>query len=239
MSSDENPSLTPEPGQLYIVATPIGNLADISQRALSLLSKVDAIACEDTRTTGAMLTRLDIRRPLFAYHDHNEKRAALSIVERLQSGESIALVSDAGTPAISDPGFRATRECQRLGIPVVPIPGACAVTSLLSASGLPTDAFFFAGFLAPKSAARRRFFEEYRDFKHTIALYESTHRIEKMTAELEDVLGPERVVCIGRELTKKFETIKSGPISQIREFMKTASKKGEFVVLIAPKNYEL
>lgn len=238
MSAD-NPSLTPEAGHLYVIATPIGNLADITQRALSLLSKVDSIACEDTRTTGTMLTRLDIRRPLFAYHDHNEKRAADSIVAKLQAGESVALVSDAGTPAISDPGFRAARECQRLGLPVVPIPGACALTSLLSVAGLPTDAFFFAGFLAPKSAARRRFFEEYRDFKHTIALYESTHRIEKMTAELEDVLGPERVVCIGREITKKFETIRSGPISKIREQMSSTSKKGEFVVLIAPANYEL
>ncbi|MDQ8186896.1 16S rRNA (cytidine(1402)-2'-O)-methyltransferase [Pelagicoccus sp. SDUM812002] len=238
MSSD-NPSLTPEPGHLYVIATPIGNLADITERALSLLSKVDSIACEDTRTTGTMLTRLKIRRPLLAYHDHNEKHAASSIVAKLHAGESVALVSDAGTPAISDPGFRVARECQRLGLPVVPIPGACAVTSLLSVSGLPTDAFFFAGFLPPKSAARRRFFEEYRNFKHTIALYESTHRIEKMTAELEDVLGPERVVCIGRELTKKFETIRSGPISQIREQMATASKKGEFVVLIAPENYEL
>ncbi|MBC2604668.1 16S rRNA (cytidine(1402)-2'-O)-methyltransferase [Pelagicoccus albus] len=237
--STDNPSLTPEAGHLYVVATPIGNLADISQRALSLLSKVDSIACEDTRTTGSMLTKLDIRRPLIAYHDHNEKRAASSIVEKLQAGESVALVSDAGTPAISDPGFRVARECQRLSLPVVPIPGACAVTSLLSVSGLPTDAFFFAGFLPPKSAARRRFFEEYRDFKHTIALYESTHRIEKMTAELEDVLGPDRVVCIGRELTKKFETIRSGRIADIREQMSSSSKKGEFVVLIAPDGYAL
>lgn len=235
----DNPSLTPEAGHLYIVATPIGNLADITQRALSLLSKVDSIACEDTRTTGTMLTRMAIRRPLFSYHDHNEKRAADSIIARLQSGESVALVSDAGTPAISDPGFRVARECQRLGLPIVPVPGACAVTSLLSVSGLPTDAFFFAGFLPPKSATRRRFFEEYRTFKHTIALYESTHRIEKMMTELEDVLGPDRVVCIGRELTKKFETIRSGPITQIRESMSTASKKGEFVVLIAPHGYEL
>lgn len=237
--SSENPSLTPEAGHLYIVATPIGNLADISQRALSILAKVDSIACEDTRTTGAMLTRLEIHRPLFAYHDHNEKYAADTIVSKLQAGQSVALVSDAGTPGISDPGFRAARACQRLGIPVIPVPGACAVTSLLSASGLPTDAFFFAGFLPPKSAARRRFFEEYRTFKHTIALYESTHRIEKMTAELEDVLGPERVVCIGREITKKFETIRSGPISEIRESMACASKKGEFVVLIAPDGYQL
>ncbi len=235
----ENASLTPEPGHLYVVATPIGNLADLTERAKAILSQVDAIACEDTRTTGAMLTRLGIRRPLFAYHDHNEIKAAEEIASRLQAGQSIALVSDAGTPGISDPGFRAARECQRLKLPIVPLPGACALTSLLSVSGLPTDAFFFAGFLAPKSAARIRFFQEYRNFKHTIALYESCHRIEKMMTELEGALGTERVVCLGRELTKKFETIVTGPINEVRERLKTASKKGEFVVLIAPEGYEL
>ncbi len=237
--SGENPSLTPEPGHLYVVATPIGNLADLTERARSLLAAVGSIACEDTRTTGAMLTRLGIRRPLFSYHDHNEAKAAETIVAKLQAGESVALVSDAGTPGISDPGFRAARECQRLKLPVVPVPGPCALTSLLSVSGLPTDAFFFAGFLPPKSAARTRFFEEYQDFKHTIALYESCHRIEKMMAELEASLGPGRVVCIGRELTKKFETIRSGPIAQVRAELAAASKKGEFVVLVAPRNYEL
>lgn len=234
-----NASLAPEAGHLYLVATPIGNLADLTERARSLLAQVDSIACEDTRTTGAMLARLEIRRPLFSYHDHNEQKAAEHIVEKLQAGQSVALVSDAGTPGISDPGFRAARECRRLGLPVVPVPGACALTALLSVSGLPTDAFFFAGFLPPKSAARRRFFEEYRSFKHTLALYESTHRIEKMMAELEEVLGPERVVCLGRELTKKFETIRSGPVSQIRDFLQSSSKKGEFVVLVSPEGYVL
>lgn len=237
--SGENASLTPEPGHLYVVATPIGNLADLTERAKAILASVDAIACEDTRTTGTMLTRLGIRRSLFSYHDHNELKASEQIVERLQRGESIALVSDAGTPAISDPGFRVARQCQKLKLPIIPIPGACAITSLLSVSGLPTDAFFFVGFLAPKSAARKRFFEEYRDFKHTIVLYESCHRIEKMTNELQEVLGENRVVCIGRELTKKFETIRTGTIAEVSEQMKTASKKGEFVVLIAPASYEL
>lgn len=237
--ANENSSLNAEPGHLYVVATPIGNLADLSERAKAILTNVDSIACEDTRTSGGLLTRLGIRRPLFSYHDHNEAKAALAIVEKLQAGESVALVSDAGTPGISDPGFRVARECQRLGLPIVPVPGACAVTSLLSVSGLPTDAYFFAGFLAPKSAARLRFFEEYKSFPHTIALYESCHRIEKMLDELEATLGPERVICVGRELTKKFETILSGPVSTIRDKMKSASKKGEFVVLLAPQNYEL
>ncbi|MDQ8203687.1 16S rRNA (cytidine(1402)-2'-O)-methyltransferase [Pelagicoccus sp. SDUM812003] len=235
----ENASLSPEPGHLYVVATPIGNLADITERARSLLSQVDAVACEDTRTTGAMLTRMEIRRPLFSYHDHNEAKAAEAIVEKLQAGQSIALVSDAGTPGVSDPGFRVARACRKRGLPIVPVPGPSALITLLSVSGLPTDAFFFAGFLPPKSAARKRFFEEYREFKHTIALYESCHRIQKMVKELEETLGSERVVCIGRELTKRFETIRSGPIGSIREEMETASKKGEFVVLIAPKGYEI
>ena len=234
-----NASLTPEPGCLYVVATPIGNLADLTQRAKSLLEQVDAIACEDTRTTGALLNRLEINRPLFAYHDHNEREAAQGIVAKLQAGKSVALVTDAGTPGISDPGFRVARECRKRGLPVTPVPGACALTTLLSVSGLPTDAFFFAGFLAPKSAARRRFLEEYRVFKHTICLYESCHRIEKLVTEIEEIFGPDRCVCIGRELTKRYETIHTGPIGRVRQQLAKESKKGEFVVLIAPETYQL
>lgn len=237
--SGDNQSLTPQAGHLYMVATPIGNLADLTERARSLLANVDAIACEDTRTTGRLVTHIGARRTLLAYHDHNESDAARGIVEQLKAGKSVAVVSDAGTPGISDPGFRLARECRRHNIPVVPVPGPCAFIALLSVSGLPTDAFFFAGFLAPKSAARQRFLEENRAFKHTIALYESCHRIDKLVAEIENTLGPDRVVCIGREITKKFETIRSGPIHAVREAMQNDSKKGEFVVLIAPDGYEL
>ncbi len=237
--SEENPSLVPLPGHLYVVATPIGNTADVSTRSTSILSKVDLIACEDTRTSGMLFARLGIKRPLIAYHDRNERKAAASLVERLQSGESIALVSDAGTPAISDPGFRIVRECRRANVPVVPIPGPCAFVTLLSVSGLPSDSFLYVGFLPQKSAARRRFLEEHKEFERTVIVYESCHRIEKFMAEMEDVLGLDRVICIGRELTKKFETIHSGTIGDIKPLFEQGSKKGEFVVIIAPKSFEL
>lgn len=237
--AEENTSLLPQPGHLYVVGTPIGNIADLSERAIAILSKVDRIACEDTRVSGILFARLGIKRPLVAYHDKNERQAAASLVERLRNSESIALVSDAGTPAISDPGFRIVRECRREQVPVVPVPGPCAFTTLLSASGLPTDSFLYAGFLAPKSAARKRFLEENKTFGRTIALYESCHRIEKFFAEMEAILGPDRVICIGRELTKKFETIRTGTIATIKPLFQQGSKKGEFVVIIAPEDFEL
>ncbi|MCH6256172.1 16S rRNA (cytidine(1402)-2'-O)-methyltransferase [Puniceicoccaceae bacterium K14] len=237
--SNENPSLVPEAACLYVVGTPIGNLADLSERAISILSKVDCVACEDTRVTGLLFSRIGIKRPLIPYHDKNEANATNGLIQRLKSGESVAIVSDAGTPAVSDPGFRIVRECRRQGITVVPVPGPCAFTTLLSASGLPTDSFLYMGFLPPKSAARIRFLEKHKDYKRTIALYESCHRIEKFMNEMEKTLGPDRVICIGRELTKKFETIHSGKIVDIRPQFDQGSKKGEFVVLIAPANYEL
>ena len=178
-----NASLVPQPGHLYVVATPIGNLADLTERARAILSSVDLIACEDTRTTGSMLTRLGIRRELVAYHDHNETEAAERLAELLTGGKSIALVSDAGTPAISDPGFRLVRACRRRMLPVVPVPGACALAAVLSASGLPTNGFLFAGFLPSKTSARTAFLEKYREFDYTLALYESCHRIDKFVAD--------------------------------------------------------
>lgn len=235
----ENTSLTPEAGTLYVVGTPIGNIADLSERAIAILSKVDCVACEDTRVSGILFSRLGIKRQMLAYHDKNEANAAKGLVERLKSGDSVALISDAGTPAISDPGFRVVRECRREGVNVIPVPGPCAFTTLLSASGLPTDSFFYVGFLAPKSAARIRFLEEHRAFSSTIALYESCHRIEKLMNEMEKTLGPDRVISIGRELTKKFETIHSGKISDVKPKFEQGSKKGEFVILIAPENYVL
>ena len=235
----ENPSLTPQAGELYVIATPIGNLADLSERAIALLGRVSLVACEDTRVTGLLLNRLDSKKPLVSYHDRNELQATERVVTRLQAGDSVALVSDAGTPAISDPGFRIVRECRRVGLPVVPVPGPCAATTLLCASGLPTNAFFFAGFLPPKSAARIKFLESHAEFPHTIILYESCHRIEKLIDEAMQVLGPDRYVSIGREITKRFESIKTGKLSEIRAFLETSSKKGEFVVAIAPAGYEL
>jgi len=234
-----NQSLSPEPGSLYVVATPIGNLADLTERARSILEKVSFIACEDTRVSGGMLSKLGIKNRLVSYHDKNERSMAISIADRLSEGESVALISDAGTPAISDPGFRLTRECQIRSIPVVPVPGACAATAILSASGLPSDGFLFVGFLPPKSAARKRFLENHIDFPYTIILYESCHRIEKLMGEMLEVLGPERCVCLGRELTKRFETILTGTLEDVSEAFKSASKKGEFVVVIAPGKFTL
>lgn len=234
-----NPSLTPIPGTLYVVATPIGNLADLTDRARAILGAVDFIACEDTRTTGGLLTRFGLHRPLVSYHDHNEIEAAGRIVEKIAAGSSVALVSDAGTPAISDPGFRLVRACRRRGLPVIPVPGACAIAAVLSASGLPTNGFFFAGFLTAKTSARTAFLEKYRDFEFTLALYESCHRIDKFAVEIVATLGPDRVVCIAREVTKLHETWLVGRAADVSSRLLAGSLKGEFVVLIAPADFVL
>jgi len=235
----DNPSLTPQPGHLYVVATPIGNLADLTERARALLSAVDLIACEDTRTTGAMLTRLGFHKTLVAYHDHNETEAADRLADQLAAGKSIALVSDAGTPAISDPGFRLVRACRRRNLPVIPVPGPSALIAVLSASGLPTNGFLYVGFLPPKSAARTAFFEKYRDFDYTLALYESCHRIDKAVDEIVATLGDARVICVAKEVTKLHETFLVGPAADVRARLAKLSLKGEFVLLIAPPDFIL
>ena len=234
-----NASLTPQPGHLYVVATPIGNLADLTERARAVLGGVDLVACEDTRTTGAMLTRFGLRRELIAYHDHNEVEVADKLADLIAQGRSVAVVSDAGTPGLSDPGFRVVRACRRRKLPVVPVPGASALVAVLSAAGLPTNGFFFAGFLPPKTAARTAFLEKYRDFAYTLALYESCHRIDKFADEIVAVLGPDRVVCIAKEVTKVHETFFIGPAGDVRDRLAKASLKGEFVVLIAPCDFTL
>lgn len=235
----ENASLQPLPGHLYVVATPIGNLADLTERARAILGAVDAVACEDTRTTGGLLNRLGLHRELISYHDHNEIEAAERLVERLAAGGSLALVSDAGTPAISDPGFRLVRACRRRGLPVVPVPGACALPAVLSAAGLPTNGFLFAGFLPAKSAARIAFLEKYLAFDYTLALYESCHRIDKFADEIVATLGPGRIVCIAKEVTKLHETFLVGTAGSVRDRLSKTSLKGEFVVLIAPQDFTL
>ncbi len=234
-----NASLVPQPGHLYVVATPIGNLADLTERAKAILGTVDLVACEDTRTTGGLLTRLGLHRPLVAYHDHNEAGVAEHLAAQIAAGKSVAVVSDAGTPAISDPGFRLVRACRRQGLPVVPVPGACAVAAVLSASGLPTNGFLFAGFLPPKSAARINFLTKYREFDYTLALYESCHRIDKFAAEIVETLGADRAVCFAREVTKLHETFLVGPAGEVRDRLLKGSLKGEFVVLIAPSGFTL
>lgn len=234
-----NRSLVPERGHLYVIATPIGNLTDISERARALLGAVDLVACEDTRTTGAMLTRFGLRRELVSYHEHNEEDVAEKLVEKIHGGASVAVVSDAGTPGLSDPGFRLVRACRRRGLPVVPVPGPTALAAVLSASGLPTHGFLFVGFLPPKSSARNAFLEKYRDFDYTLVLYESCHRIARFADEIVACLGPERSICIAKEVTKLHELFLVGRAAEVRDKLGKTSLKGEFVVLIAPSNYVL
>jgi 16S rRNA (cytidine1402-2'-O)-methyltransferase len=235
----DNASLVPQPGVLHVVATPIGNLADLTDRARAILAGVDLVACEDTRVTGALLVRLGLKKTLVAYHDHNETDAAERLAAELAAGKSVALVTDAGTPGISDPGFRLVRACRRRALPVVPVPGPCALAAVLSASGLPTNGFLFAGFLPPKSAARLTFLEKYREFPYTLALYESCHRIEKFAAEIVEKLGPARVVCMAKEVTKLHETFHVGLAADVQARLAKTSLRGEFTVLIAPVDFEL
>ncbi len=238
--SSQNSSLQAQPGHLYVVATPIGNLADITERAKIILGQVDVIACEDTRTTGGLLKRLEITpKTLSAYHDHNEIEAAEKLADELRAGKSVAVVSDAGTPAISDPGFRIVRACRKSNLPVIPVPGVNAVATVLSASGLPTNGFLFAGFLPPKSAARVRYFEKYQDFDYTIVLYESCHRIEKAVAEIVTTLGENRIIGVAKEVTKLHEKFLIGAASEVQTQLAQTSRKGEFVLLIAPATFEL
>lgn len=228
-------------GTLTLISVPIGNLGDISARAVELLGSSDCIACEDTRVTGKLLNKLNLesKAELLSYREENEKFLANQLADRLEAGESIALVSDAGTPAISDPGFRLVRECRKRELPVTSAPGASAAVTALSISGLPSDGFFYAGFLPPKRAARKRFFDAYREFGYTIVLYESCHRIGKFLDDLNEVLGPERCISVCRELTKLHETVHSGTSAEVRQRVAKGSQKGEFVILIAKDGFEL
>ncbi len=226
-------------GRLWVVATPLGNLGDITARARQAIADCDIVACEDTRVTGGLLRHLEISKPMLAYHEHNEKDVAVLIADKVGGGAKVALITDAGTPGISDPGFRVTRECRRRGLTVTPLPGPCAIVALLSVSGLPTNAFRFVGFLAPKSAARRRFLESIKSADETVVLHESCHRISDFLDEMLEELGPQRVVCVGRELTKLHETIRTSALAELVPAMKAGSLKGEFTVAIAPADFVL
>ena len=216
---------------LYVVATPIGNAADITLRALWVLSKVDAIAAEDTRTTGALLRRYGIDTPLLAAHRHNENEAAASIVERLRAGARIALATDAGTPAISDPGARLVRAALDAGLRVVPVPGASSLTAAASAAGLHSDQLTFAGFLPAGARERQRLLRELASRGEPFALFEAPHRAAATAAELADVLGHGRRVVVARELTKKFETILACRADRLPEAV-GSEPRGEYVLLI-------
>ncbi|EKO3415423.1 16S rRNA (cytidine(1402)-2'-O)-methyltransferase [Vibrio fluvialis] len=230
----DNKTLPAEVPTLYIVPTPIGNLGDITQRALDVLSSVDVIAAEDTRHSGKLLAHFNIQTKTFALHDHNEQQKAQVLVEKLLAGQSIALVSDAGTPLISDPGYHLVTQCRQAGVKVVPLPGACAVITALSASGLPSDRFSFEGFLPAKSKGRKDKFMEIARAERTCIFYESPHRITESLQDMLDVLGPERQVVLARELTKTFETIQGMPLGELIEWIEADDnrKRGEMVLLI-------
>jgi 16S rRNA (cytidine1402-2'-O)-methyltransferase len=233
VSDNALPPLTP--GTLYLVATPIGNLEDITLRALRTLKECDVIAAEDTRHTGQLLRHFAISKPLISYFKFNESRRSEEILQRLGRGEKVALVTDAGTPGISDPGQRVVTAAIAAGFRVEAIPGACAAIVALAASGLPTDEFHFAGFLPHKSGQRARELQRLGALPGTIVLYESPYRIEKLVSELATVL-PNRNISVGRELTKKFEEFWRGTPAEILATLSKRTLKGEFVVLIAPSN---
>lgn len=228
-----------EGGCLYAVGTPLGNREDLSPRAARILALADIIACEDTRTSQGILKPLGIRAKLVAYHEHNEVQQAATLADAVASGQKVAIITDAGMPAISDPGFRVVRECRKRGLKVVPIPGPTAAMTALAASGLPSDGFLFLGFLPAKTAARKRSFEEYRNFPYTLIYYESTYRIVAFLEDLIATLGPDRTVCVGRELTKLHETFHTGKAVDVLAALQRGSTKGEFVVMIAKEGYSL
>jgi 16S rRNA (cytidine1402-2'-O)-methyltransferase len=218
---------------LYLVATPIGNLEDITLRAIRILrDEVTIIACEDTRQTQKLIDHFNIRKPLVSYHEHNEQSRTPELIERLKAGESIALVSDAGTPLVSDPGYRLVAAAIEEKIPVVPIPGVSAALAALTASGLPTDDFRFVGFLPAKSGARQRFLEHLRDESSTMIAYESPHRIIDALEDIRTVMGSRRVV-VARELTKIFEEFIRGTAEEVRHTLQgRSSVKGEITLVI-------
>ena len=224
-----------ELGHLYVVATPIGNLADMSPRAVEVLKSVDLIAAEDTRHSAPMLHHFAITTPAWAFHDHNERKVSDTLIKRLEAGESIALISDAGTPLISDPGYHLARRAHKAGIKVIPIPGPSALIAALSAAGLPTNRFSFEGFLPAKTGARRKRLEMLTTQSITMAFYESPHRILDTLEDMVAILGGDREVVMARELTKTFETIKLATIRDLLDFVQndTNQQRGEFVLLVA------
>jgi 16S rRNA (cytidine1402-2'-O)-methyltransferase len=222
-------------GTLFVVATPIGNLEDLTQRARQTLAEVSLIAAEDTRHTGRLLMHIGCKTRLMALHDHNEEKAVGGIVKMLLDGDTVALVSDAGTPLVSDPGFRLVRAAHEHGIKVSPIPGASAVTAALSVAGLPTDRFCFEGFAPSKHAARIDWLENLANERRTMVIYESVHRIDECLADMVAVFGPERQAYIGRELTKLHEQCVQETLGELQHQVndKTIVGKGEFVIVVA------
>lgn len=231
--SEAVPGSKPQPG-LYLVATPIGNARDISLRALDVLRSADLIACEDTRVTAKLLAIYGIRATTIAYHDHNAERMRPQILQALRQGQIVALVSDAGTPLIADPGYRLVREVTAAGLPVTALPGASAVLAALSLSGLPTDRFLFAGFLPERAAERRRVLGELAPVQASLVFFESPRRLDDSLQDALQMLG-DRPAAMGRELTKKFEEVRRGTLSELAAHYKDAeAPKGEAVLVIGP-----
>lgn len=226
---------TVRPGTLHVVATPIGNRDDIGARAIETLRKATVIAAEDTRHTRPLLQHLGIDTPLMALHDHNERTAVDGLVERMRGGADVALVSDAGTPLISDPGFRLVRAARAAGLKVSPVPGPSAVVAALSVAGLPSDRFVFEGFLAAKAGARRARLAELAGESRTLIFYESSHRIVECLTDMREVFGADREAVVARELTKLFETVLDAPLAELVERVNADpnQQKGEFVVMVA------
>jgi len=219
-------------GKLYLVPTPIGNLEDITIRAQKVLSDVDLIACEDTRHTGQLLSKLNIKNRLISYHEHNEHERAAELIEQLNQGKSVAVVSDAGSPGISDPGFRIVRAAIENKIDIVPLPGANSIIPALTASGLPTDRFFFEGYLSHKSAARTRRLGQLKDFPHTMIFFESPFRISKSLNDMLNVLE-NRPACVAREISKMHEEFIRGNLQELVKNISSRKVKGEIVVVVA------
>ncbi len=224
-------------GTLYVVGTPIGNLSDLTFRAEATLKEVDLIAAEDTRTSRKLLGHYDISTPLIAYHDNNEINQAKKLVSKIHSGDSIAIISDAGTPCISDPGYRVVNLAKKEGIKVVTIPGPSAVTAALSVSGLPTDHFYFEGFLPPKKGRKTRFVS-LESLPATVVIFESPHKVLKTLGDIHNYLG-NRIISVCRELTKIFEESFLGTVEDAENYFSQSKPKGEFVVLVAKKGYTL
>ena len=224
-----------QPGTLYVVATPIGNLDDISARALRILREVALIAAEDTRHSARLMQHFGIWTPLAACHEHNERDQGGRFLARLEAGEDVALISDAGTPLISDPGYHLVRQARAAGFAVVPVPGACALIAALSAAGLPSDRFIFEGFLPAKAAGRRARLEQVREEPRTLIFYEAPHRILECLEDMRAVFGGERQALLARELTKTFETLKGLPLDELCAWVAADSnqQRGECVVLVA------
>ncbi len=222
---------------LYIVATPIGNLGDITLRALEVLAAADVIACEDTRVTAKLLNRYAIQSRLYSYHEHNVTKAGPKLLAMLEEGGSVALVSDAGTPLVSDPGYRLVNKAVEREIPVYPIPGASSTLAALSVSGLPTDRFEFLGFLPAKQGQRRRLLEQVSKIRHTVILFESPQRVGVSLADMLEVCGPEREAVVCRELTKRHEEVVRGSLSNLHARFADRTVKGEIVILLAAAEF--